>query len=393
MTKQKTTEQFIIDAKQKHGDKYDYSKVVYENNLKEVKIICKDHGEFLQLPKTHKRGNGCKDCGRKKTINGKKSNTNDFIEKAIKIHGDKYDYSKVDYIKNRTKIIIICQKHGEFLQKPNNHLNGTSCYKCGRDACGEKLKKTQEQFIQEAILKQGDKYDYSKVDYTNIDTKVIIVCKNHGEFLQTPYSHLQGIRCMKCSHRYSPTTDEFIEKAIKIHGNRYDYSKVEYKNTNTKITIICKKHGEFLQTPSDHITSKAGCPRCRAKTEDNLYEKMLHLYPTLTRQFKQEWCKKINRLPFDFCIPEYKIIIELDGPQHFQQIMGRSSPEEQIKNDKYKQKCANDNGYSVIRLTQEDVFYDTYDCIKYLCDTIEEIKNGNEVANVYLCKNNEYNTF
>jgi hypothetical protein len=98
-------------------------------------------------------------------------------------------------------------------------------------------------------------------------------------------------------------------------------------------------------------------------------------------------------LPFDFCIPEYKIIIELDGPQHFQQISNWSSPEEQFENDKYKETCANDNSYSVIRLLQEDVFYDTYDWVKELCETIEEIKNGDEVVNVYLCKNGEYDAF
>ena len=110
-------------------------------------------------------------------------------------------------------------------------------------------------------------------------------------------------------------------------------------------------------------------------------------------QFKQDWCKKLKHLPFDFVIPEYKIIIELDGPQHFQQVSNWSSPKEQFENDKYKETCANDNGYSVIRLLQEDVFYDTYDWVKELCEAIEEIKNGGEVANIYLCTNEEYDNF
>ena len=117
--KTQSTEQFIIEAKEKHGNKYDYSKVVYENNLKEVIIICDKHGKFQQLPKTHKRGNGCKDCGREKTINGKKSNTNKFINKSKEIHGDKYDYSKVEYINTHTNVIIYCKKHKiEYLQTP-----------------------------------------------------------------------------------------------------------------------------------------------------------------------------------------------------------------------------------------------------------------------------------
>jgi len=129
------------------------------------------------------------------------------------------------------------------------------------------------------------------------------------------------------------------------------------------------------------------------KTEAKLYNLLITIYPTTIRQFKQDWCKKINHLPFDFCIPEYKIIIELDGRQHFQQVSNWSSPEEQFENDTYKEKCANDNNYSVIRLLQEDVFDDTYDWFKKLCDAIEEIKNGDEVANIYLCNNGEYHRF
>jgi very-short-patch-repair endonuclease len=132
---------------------------------------------------------------------------------------------------------------------------------------------------------------------------------------------------------------------------------------------------------------------CKNKTEIKLYEHLLQKYPTLITQFKQEWCKNIRHLPFDFCIPENKIIIELDGRQHFQQVSNWPSPEEQFENDKYKEKCANDNNYSVIRLIQEDVIDDSYDWVKELCDAIEEIKNGDEIVNVYLCKNGEYDTF
>jgi very-short-patch-repair endonuclease len=117
------------------------------------------------------------------------------------------------------------------------------------------------------------------------------------------------------------------------------------------------------------------------------------LYPSLLRQYKQEWCKKRRHLPFDFCIPEYKIIIELDGPQHFLQVSNWSSPEEQFDNDKYKEECANDNNYSVIRLVQEDVLSDKYDWLKDLCGAIEELNNGDEIANVYLCKNGEYENY
>ena len=129
------------------------------------------------------------------------------------------------------------------------------------------------------------------------------------------------------------------------------------------------------------------------KTETKLYKTLLPLYPTIIHQFKQDWCMKKTYLKFDFCIPEHNIIIELDGPQHFIQVSNWSSPQEQFENDKFKEKCANENSYSVIRILQEDVLLNKYEWVKELCDTIEEIKNGDEIVNVYLCKNGEYDTF
>ena len=151
-------------------------------------------------------------------------------------------------------------------------------------------------------------------------------------------------------------------------------------------------HGDFVQTPDSHIQG-VGCPFCKNKTEGKLYKKVKEIYPSLITQFKQDWCKRIFNLPFDLCILEYKIIIELDGSQHFIQVSNWSSPEDTFQNDKFKEECANNNGYSVIRLLQEDVLYDTYDWIKELCNTIEEIKKSDEITNFYLCKNDEYNKF
>lgn len=129
------------------------------------------------------------------------------------------------------------------------------------------------------------------------------------------------------------------------------------------------------------------------KTETKLYESLLSIYPMIITQFKQDWCMKTTYLKFDFCIPEHNIIIELDGPQHFIQVSNWSSPEEQFVNDKFKEKCANENGFSVIRILQEDVLFNKYDWVTELYTAIEEIKNGDEIVNVYLCKNEEYSLF
>jgi very-short-patch-repair endonuclease len=385
-----TTNEFIEKAKEIYGDKFDYSKFNYIDCRTSGIIICKTHGEFLQSPVNHYTSHGCMNCiDRGKAL---RSDTLQFIEEAKEIHGDKYDYSQVNYISSKSKVIIICKMHGEFLQCPSNHLQRMGCLKCSG-----RYQPTTEEFIELAKEIHGDKYDYSNVIYKTAKEKIIITCKIHGDFEQIPDCHLRGNGCDKCAwviriDKKKYTKDEFLEKAIEIHGDRYDYSIINYIDSQTKIEIICKKHGSFLQRPITHYEGH-GCPFCINKTEAKLYEIMKQIYPSIQTQFKQDWCKKKLHLPFDFCIPEYKIIIELDGIQHFIQVSNWSSPEEQFENDKFKEECANQNGYSVIRLLQEDVFYDTYDWVKDLCESIEELKNGHEIANIYLCKNGEYDSY
>ena len=181
----------------------------------------------------------------------------EFIERAISVHGDKYDYSKSNYITNNIKVIIICKKHGEFLQRPAGHWNGQRCPKCNL----KKRTKTTQEFIERAISIHGNEYNYSKVKYENEKIKVIIICKKHGEFLQRPAGHWNGQRCQKCVGNQKRTTQEFIKRVKEVHGNEYDYSKVKYEGVDSKVIIICKKHGEFKQTPSSHL-KKSGCPKC-----------------------------------------------------------------------------------------------------------------------------------
>ena len=166
-----------------------------------------------------------------------------------------------------------------------------------------------------------------------------------------------------------------------------------FQGTAQKYWFNCDKCNLDFETVLNYVKSGYWCPYCVNKTETKLYKILKEKYPTIIHQFKVEWCKNIAQLPFDFCIPEYKIIIELDGPQHFTQIMKWKTPEEQFKRDKYKERCANENNYSVIRVIQNDVFNDTYNWLTELCEIIKELKNGNDVANVYLCNNNEYNLY
>ena len=181
-----------------------------------------------------------------------------FIEKAIEKHGKKYDYSKVNYINSQTKVCIICSKHGEFWQNPNSHLNGRGCPKCGVDSLKNKTRRSQEDTIKQFIKIHKDKYNYDNVRYVNNNTLVSIICPEHGEFWQTPHSHLSGQGCPKCaidknSRKYRKSLDEFIKEAKEIYGDKYLYDKVKYVNKDTKICVICPKHGEFFITPRNFL--------------------------------------------------------------------------------------------------------------------------------------------
>lgn len=187
-----------------------------------------------------------------------------FVAKAHKVHGDKYDYSKVDYKTAKMKVEIVCREHGSFFVIPNAHLS----QKTGCPKCSGKYKPTTQEFIDMCRDVHGNAYDYSKVEYKNNHTKIEIVCPIHGSFKQKPVDHLRGKSgCPKCGNvrkglYHKKTTQIFIEEASKVHGLKYVYDKVQYTNIHDKVTITCPKHGDFEQTPASHINGGNGCPRC-----------------------------------------------------------------------------------------------------------------------------------
>ena len=304
MSHKKTTKEFITESKTIHNDKYDYSKVEYVNAKTKVCIICPEHGEFWQTPSNHLKGQGCPKCGGIYHYN-----TQEWIEEAKKIHKNKYDYSKVEYVNNKTDVCIICPEHGEFWQTPNSHLKGSGCPKCGKT-----IKLSLQEFIERAKEVHNDKYDYSKVNYENCRTKVCITCPEHGEFWQLPYVHLQGHGCPKCktqmfSNKYRLTLCEFIEKANKKHNNFFDYSKVQYVNAYTKVCIICPKHGEFWQTPCNHLNGD-GCPECnKSKLENKIKYFLLEKQIEFIEEKKFDWLiyKENMRLDFYFFLSLFLI--------------------------------------------------------------------------------------
>lgn len=245
-------------------------------------------------------------------------NTTEFIKKAKLVHDDRYDYSKVEYVNPKEKVCIICPEHGEFWQKPYNHLNGQGCSKCRYENLSRKYSKGTEQFINEGNKIHSSKYDYSKVNYINWNTKVCIICPKHGEFWQTPLAHTHGQGCPKCANegrigKWRLGNEEFIEKARNIHGEKYDYSKVEYTVTRKPVIITCPRHGDFVQTPEAHLQGK-GCPMCAcnlSKAENKIYEYICELIDSNSIERRNR--SVLGNLELDIYIPSLSIAIEYNG--------------------------------------------------------------------------------
>ena len=365
--KDEKTKTFIRKALRKHGDRYDYYRTRYIKATEKVEIECriKNHGIFLQTPHSHLNKRGCSICGGNRKLTLEK-----FIERANETHGvDRYNYSKVKYINVDTKICIICNNHNnpyEFWQTPYNHLKGQGC-----PCCYGTEKLTLEKFIERANKVHGEgTYDYSKVKYINIKTKVCIICKKHNnfEFWQTPDDHLRGNGCIKCkgekiSNKKKMTLEEFIEKANKIHQYEYDYSKSVYIDCDTKIEIICSKHGSFWQKPNAHLQGTK-CPKCNSSKGEIVVRKFLIKNKIkFEEQKKFKDCKYKRQLKFDFYIPKYNLCIEFDGNCHFKKTnwSGKYSDEQLEKNlklyqlrDKIKTDYCKKNKIVLIRLNTID---------------------------------------
>lgn len=282
----------------------------------------------------------------------KRKTTYEFIQEAISIHPE-YCYDKVDYITAKDKVCIICPEHEEFLISPNNFLKGRKCPKCSLKSKIDKLSDSKEIFIEKA--KQiNSNYDYSKVKYINQHTKVIITCPIHGDFEITPNNLLQGKSCPKCYLESKLlTTQQFIDRAIKVHGDLYNYDKVGYRGTQIPVTIICKKHGEFLQTPNSHLRGR-GCPYCNQSHGERIISNLLlQLNIKAIPQFRisLEGNTVRNYLLVDFYLPDQNLIIEYNGIQHYipiEHFGGALKYNDQKSRDKILEKYCQDNNINLI---------------------------------------------
>ena len=311
-----TKESFIKKAQSIYGDKYDYSLLNFTRTRDLLDFVCgvDGHGPFKKTGLSFLGNGGCPKCSKTARLNNES-----FLKRALNKHGDKYDYSKVEYINSKTKVIIICPEHGEFLQTPNDHFFGYGCA-----ACVGLKKVTNEEFIQRAIAVHGDRFDYSETVLFSMEKSVNIICKIHGLFSQKPFVHLSGFGCSICSDCKKLTNETFIEKARNVHSDFYDYSLVEYDGAQSRIKIICPEHGIWKPLAYSHLDGK-GCPSCQTSRGEVKVKGYL-LSQGIAFSEQETFAKTDNPclnpltgrvLYFDFYLPSHNMCIEYDGQGHF----------------------------------------------------------------------------
>lgn len=284
-----------------------------------------------------------------KYCSGKELSNTVFIEKAQKVHGDKYIYIEDSFKGVNHPVDIICTKHGIFNQLGLSHLAGNGCPKCSKSYPLDTFK-----FIQRMKQKFGDRYDYSQVSYINKYTEVTIICPKHGPFKAIPNNlYYSDEACWICSG-FRHNTETFVERAIEVQGNTYSYNKVKYENNSKPVCITCYKHGDFYQIPHVHL-SGAGCPTCSETRGEKRVRRIIEaLGVKYEKEVKFKDCKYKTQLRFDFFVKDKNVCIEYDGILHYKYIPGlhknyKAFIDSSIR-DRIKDKFCNTMGINLIRI-------------------------------------------
>ena len=366
-------DEIIRRAKEVHGDKYNYSLVEDSQNvLTKIKIVCKTHGVFEQTIHNHLQGKGCKQCYKEK---GRKTRftKEQFIDYVKNTHDDleNYDFAnlpeKFDLSHYVNLISLVCKRHGEFKIRYIDFLNGDTC-----PYCSGKLK-TDEQIRKELSILHPE-LDFSMTNFSEHDEKyrVTVRCPKHGLNSVKYYNLIYGQGgCPECGNekmreKERITKEEFIKKASNVHGNKYDYSKVNYVNARTKVEIICPKHGSFFVMPTNFTDKKSGCPICNNSHLEDEMSRFLN--ENNIKYIPQKTCKWLGLQKLDFYLPEYNVAIECHGIQHFKHT-GYSftsviSPEEAfvyyVTNDIKKNERCRENNLPLFYFTYKENFKEEY---------------------------------
>lgn len=311
---------FLERAHKAHGNRYLYGNMNYKNYTSEVTITCPIHGDFTQIARDHaSKKQGCPICGIERRAKKRRDSKESFINKAIKKHGDYYNYSAVVYKGSQEPVTVICPKHGPFKVRPDMHIQGTGCQKCGNEKKSQKLSLGEEEFKSRSTKMHNGKYDYSLVNYKNQDTDVDIICPIHGKFTQKAEYHMNGSECPECAKisramKHFLGNEDFIKRAEKVHNGKYNYSKTQYTGIFNEVTITCPIHGDFTQKANDHLCG-CGCQECGrlfSKYENEIYKFIRDILPENETIIRNDRIILLGN-ELDLYIPERKFAIEFDG--------------------------------------------------------------------------------
>ena len=345
-------EEYIKKVNIVHNNLYCYDLVDNIKAKSNINIICKKHGVFTQRNDHHLNGSICPKCRNEQ----RSISQEEFIIRANKTHNNFYNYSKTVFKAMKQNIIIICPIHGEFEQSPEVHIYNTGgCKECFKD----RIKLSFEDFKDRVNKKYNNFFDYSKSYFKSMDDDIIIICPIHGEFIKSPNNHLVSHGCKQCleEYRLNKLQIDFIEKSKILHHNKYDYSKVVYKSAKTNVEIICPIHGSFFQQPTKHLC-KHKCPYCKESKGETEITYLLKINNIKhIKQFGFDNCRDINKLSFDFYLPDFNTCIEFDGEQHFKIIEMWGGEKDFItrqKRDNIKNEYCKNNNINLIRIRYDE---------------------------------------
>lgn len=365
MAKKLNQNEVLHIIRQIHGEGYDYSKVIYTTSKTKLELICTIHGSFFSTLDQLKRGQGCPICGKGNAAKKRRVSFEDFQSKANEIHQAKYHYDQESYSKISAKVKIQCLEHGWFEQQADAHLNQRQgCPECGRNSQIEKRQLGIDTFLERARNVHGKKYDYRQVHYVNQTKKVTIICLIHGAFNQEPQNHLTGSACPQCAiidqHKLQmKEVENFVQDSIKIHGEKYDYSQVDYQGGKKMVKLICPKHGEFFQTPNNHQRGN-GCPNCNSSKGEEQIKRFLESHQiSFIQQHTFPGLKDRRLLKCDFYLPNQNMVIEFHGRQHYEAVNSFGGTQAFVENqrrDQLKKNYLLENNICFVEISyKEDV--------------------------------------
>jgi hypothetical protein len=351
-----TTEKFIKEARIVHGDKYDYSEVVYKSTHDKVIINCPIHGDFEQSPANHLRKQGCDKCA--DSLNGfrQRKSTEQFINEAKNIFGNEYNYDKTHYITNQTKVIITCKIHGDFFKTPLKHISSKQgCPKCAEINGREKRKVTLSGFLKKVEVKFDDNFDFPKIQrqFNGIKSKdkITIICKKCGtEYNLAPFIFLRSNGCTKClmydlnKPPQGQSLGDLYPNSVKMWGNNGNYTPFDfYPNSGRMMKWICPTCSNVYtrSIQVQFVRRNIGCKNCRSRvfyTEKKILFELKTFFPNIVGD-------GIGR-QVDIFIPSLNLIIEYDG-------LNWHKGEDKYKKDKRKTDKLIEDGYNVIRLREK----------------------------------------